>query len=552
MHASFRSSAAAQPQQHVWSGVLPACLLTISGLAQAQVRDLSGYWLGEIGSAREKVVIGLQLQADANDRYDMQLDLPMAHLQRLPLHGKADFNNNVLAQRSLHMALRLQGGQLAGSLLGDGEQVSLRRASRDQLPAAAAAPVNMKALPAPRWSTRLGGQIFASPTTHDGIAYIGTTAGAVSALKLDDGAVLWTTATGYPVYASALVTNDAVFVTSDGGYLHRLDRHTGREQWRSSIQASQTSREPPQPQLAAWEWQAPRPLLIDGDLYVGGADGSVQALDAENGAMRWKTQLADRIQHSPSSDGRSLFLTTEAGVVQALRLRDGKPAWQYRMASRPGAAPTVHEGRVFANDRSGVLHAIDATAGRPLWRTQFWTSWIESEPAFDGDMLYIGSSDLRKVSAIDTRNGHVHWRSDVGGWSWGTPLPVQEYLIVGMAAGKPYFLEHTAGVGLLDRRDGRLLARYEMPAGHGFQWGIAGSLATDGTMLVAADIEGVLMGFALDAMIPAHNDAATLPKHTSPQPLSDLPSSPVDRSHHNRVRTTMRLHASRHFNEDSR
>ena len=186
----------------------------------------------------------------------------------------------------------------------------------------------------------------------------------------------------------------------------------------------------------------------------------------------------------------------------------------------------VHAGRVFANDRSGVLYALDAADGHPRWRSQFWTSWIESEPAFDGDTLYIGSSDLRKISAIDIRNGHVQWRTDVGGWSWGTPLQLGDHLIVGMAAGKPYFLEHSAGIGLLDRRDGRLLARRTMPAGHGFQWGIAGNLATDGNIVVAADIEGVLNGFALDAMIPKRSSAASLPSPALLQVGSVLPSSP--------------------------
>ena len=81
-----------------------ACLL-LSWASATNSQDLSGYWLGEIGSPREKVSIGLNLQADANGRYDMQLDLPIAHLQSLPLHGKADLDDsNTLVHRTLHMA----------------------------------------------------------------------------------------------------------------------------------------------------------------------------------------------------------------------------------------------------------------------------------------------------------------------------------------------------------------------------------------------------------------------------------------------------------------
>lgn len=535
MYAPHHYNAPVQRQRHFWTRLLAACLLAICTLAQAQPADLSGYWLGEIGSSREKVVMGLELQADANGRYDMKLDLPVAHLQRQPLHGKADFDNTVLVHPALHMTLRQRGADLVGSLLGAGEHVSLRRASRDQLPSSAPESTETTMLPAPQWQTRLGGQIFASPVVTDGVAYIGTTAGTVFAVDIRDGSLRWGSALGHPIYGSALLHDDAIFVASDGGYVHRLERRSGREQWRASIEDGRSSREPPHPQSAAWEWQAPRPLLVAGLLYIGGGDGSVQALDADTGASRWKTRLSGRIQHSVASDGSTLFVVTEPGTLHALDLRNGKPLWQYRMHARPGAAATVHAGRVFTNDRSGVLHAVDAGSGRPLWQTQFWTSWIESEPSFDGDTLYIGSSDLRKVSAIDTANGRVRWRTDVGGWSWGTPLPRGDMLIVGMAAGSPYFLDHGAGIGVINRGDGRLLARYALPPGHGFQWGIAGSIAGNDSTLVAADVEGVLMGFAVNAVTAAHATAiATLPASTPsvpPRPIAAPPSSPRGSQH---------------------
>lgn len=510
-------------RHHTLLAALLACLLLLPAHIANATDNLSGYWLGEIGSPREKVSIGLTLQADANGRYDMHLDLPIAHLRSLPLHGKADIDDsNTLVHRTLHMALRMQGEELTGTLLGSGERLRLRRGEPALLPIENAASTSPRALSGPRWKAHLGGQIFASPVVADGIAYIGTTAGTLFAVDLADGSLRWGSALGYPIYATALVTDDAVFVNSDGGYLHRLDRKTGREQWRSSIQDARSSREPPQPQSAAWEWQGPRPLLANGWVYIGGSDGSVQALDMHTGASRWKRQLTGGIQHGLASDGTQLFAITEAGVVQALNARTGTPLWQYRLAARPGAAPVVHRGRVFCNDRSGVLHAIDANTGNALWLTQFWTSWIESEPSFDGNTLYIGSSDLRKVSAIDIISGRVLWRTDVGGWSWGTPLALGDHLLVGMAAGHPYFLEHGAGLGVLDRRDGRLLATHALPSGRGFQWGIAGNLANHADVLVAADIEGVLMGFALDAMI--QTSTATTAQASTALPV--LPSLP--------------------------
>ena len=67
-------------------------------------------------------------------------------------------------------------------------------------------------------------------------------------------------------------------------------------------------------------------------------------------------------------------------------------------------------------------------------------------------MLYIGASDLRRVSAIDIRDGNVLWRTDVFGWTWGTPLVTADRIYVGAAGGKPYFIDHVASFTVLDRK----------------------------------------------------------------------------------------------------
>ncbi|KRG64995.1 hypothetical protein ABB26_05500 [Stenotrophomonas humi] len=497
-----------------WWLMLAASALSVSTALAAAEPDLSGYWLGDIGSKRERVVMGLELQADINGRYDMKLDLPVSHLQALPLHGKASIESDTLVHDGLHMSLRHNGERLTGTLFGNGESVSLERANRGHLPLPATPPKDLPTLPGPHWTTRLSGQIFASPVIHDDIVYVGTTGGTFSAVNLADGNLRWSSAIGHPILGAALVTDEAAFVVSDGGYLHRLERSTGREQWRASIEDSRTSRELPHPQSSAWEWQAPRPLLVDGVLYVGGSDGCVQAFAAATGASIWRTQLPGRIQHGLSFVDGTLHVATEPGELHALHARSGRKAWTYPLSMRPGSAPVVHNGRVFINDRSGVLHAVDARSGRALWLTQFWTSWIESEPSFDNETLYIGASDLRKITAIDTATGRVRWRTDVGGWSWGTPLVVNDHLIVGTAAGQPYFLQHVAGISVIRRDDGVLVSHYPLPPGRGFQWGIAGSITGDAQMLVAADIEGVLMGFELDAMIRNSSMSSISTTHT--------------------------------------
>lgn len=132
---------------------------------------------------------------------------------------------------------------------------------------------------------------------------------------------------------------------------------------------------------------------------------------------------------------------------------------------------------------------------KELWRTFFWGSWVESTPVVHAGTIYVGSSDLRRVSAIDPRNGNVLWRSDVLGWTWGTPLVDGDRLHVGVAGGTPHFIHHVAGYVTLDRATGRVLTRHPFADTGGHQWGIAGSPAMGDGVVVVATIAGSLFGF---------------------------------------------------------
>jgi len=92
----------------------------------------------------------------------------------------------------------------------------------------------------------------------------------------------------------------------------------------------------------------------------------------------------------------------------------------------------------------------------------------------------------------------VEWdtRTDVYGWTFGTPLLVGDRIFAGAAGGEPYFIKHVASFSMLDRATGKLLRRYplpEVPGAH--QWGIAGSPALAGDLVVVSTIQGGLVAF---------------------------------------------------------
>ena len=481
--------------------IVPHALVLLSLAASAgaahamDAKSLAGYWRGEVGNERERVAVGLDLQPDSNGGLEVKLDLPVVHFERMRIDGSAHVEGGRLVLPQLQMALRLEDGRLSGPLMSEGETATLERGaplSANATAAASAAP----ALPGPHWSTRLNGQIFASPQVSDGIAYIGTTGGSFNAVDTDDGSLLWAVSLGYPIYAAARIGGDAIYVASDGGFLHCLERVTGKERWRVALDGGRGTRLQPHPSVYDWDWQAPQPLLAGDTVYAGGADGVFHALDAATGKRHWTVAVEGRIRQGAAVDAERVYVASEAGVVHALDRRDGNERWRYSLGGQNGSALAVHDGLVYANARNATLHAIHAVEGTRAWSVNFWGSWVESAPTFADGTLYIGSSDMRRVSAIEPTSGRVLWRTDVFGQTWGTPLVLGERLVVGAAAASPYFLHHEAGLAILDRRSGALLGRWTMPEGTGHQWGIAGDVVRSGDTLVAAGIEGNLMGFA--------------------------------------------------------
>jgi len=463
-----------------------------AGPVSAAADPVEGCWLGSAGSPRETVAVGLQFRRDAAGELKARITQPVINYFDLELPGIVRRADERVWLPEFGLELRLVDGRLEGSFPGPDSPVRLERVA--PLPAEAAPP-DVPSGPGPRWQTRLGGPVWASPAVADGVAYVGTTGGVFNALATDDGRYLWTFRAGRPIFGEALVVADAVYFVCDNGYLFKLRRSDGAELWRYDLGDARVERILAHPQVFDWDWQAPRPVLADGLLYVGSGDGSLHAVEATSGTRRWRFATDGKLRHGAAVAGAQVFVGSADGHVYALDRQDGRELWRHDTGAAVDATPVVHEGRVLVGNRGVGLLALDERSGEQRWRTGFWGSWVESTPVVVDGVLYVGASDLRRVSAIDPADGRVLWRSDVFGWTWGTPLVLPDRLVVGAAGGTPYLLHHQASLSTLDRQTGRILQRWPLPDGGGHQWGIAGSPALSGDTIVVATIEGSLLGF---------------------------------------------------------
>ena len=461
----------------------------------ANTRDpIEGRWIGVTGSPKERIEIGLEFKRDESGVLKVLLTQPIANYFSVDPGGAVEHTGNTYTHAAVALSLTLHGDRLEGTVPGPNSPASLHRT--DTLPTESLPP-NVATSPEPRWQIRLGGQAYASPTLATGIAYIGSSGGVFHAVNINDGSLRWTFTAGKPIYGQATLDDSAVYFVCDNGFLFKLARDDGKEIWRYDLGDGDTSRVLPHPAVFDWDWRAPRPLLAAGSVFVGSGDGIMHAINANSGQRQWRFATRGRIRQGASVDGTRIVFGSADHFVYALECASGREVWRFDSGAEVDTTPVLHAGKVLIGNRGASLFSLDAATGAEVWRLYFWGSWVESTPVIVDDVIYIGSSDLRRVSAIDPATGHVRWRSDVFGWTFGTPLVDADRIHVGAAGGMPYFVHHLASYTTLDRKTGKILTRSPLPDTGGHQWGIAGSLARNNDTLIFTTIAGSLFGYPL-------------------------------------------------------
>jgi len=465
-----------------------------AAVAAESARDpVEGLWLGTAGTDRERIEVGLDFHRDAEGKLRIKLTQPIMNFFGITDPGEVKRDGNRVVDEAIFLDLTLDGDSLTGHYPGPKSPATFRRV--DKLPTEAQPPSLASA--APLWQTRLNGQVYAAPIVADGVAYVGTTGGVFNAVDTKTGKIAWAFGAGGPIFGAAGVAGDAVYFASDNGFLFKLDRASGKEVWRYDLGDRAIPRVLPHPAVFAWDWQGAQPLVADGIVYVGAGDGGFHAVDAASGERKWRFAASGKIRSGAAISGNDVFFGSADHFVYALDRRSGAEHWRFDTKADVDATPVIHNGKLLIGNRGYGLFAIAADSGTELWKNYFWGSWVESTPVVVDGTIYIGSSDLRRVSAIDPADGRVIWRSDVYGWAWATPVVTKDKIYAGAAGGTPYELHHVASFSTLDRKTGKLLARWPIADTGGHQWGIAGSPALAGDSIVFATIAGSLYAFPL-------------------------------------------------------
>jgi polyvinyl alcohol dehydrogenase (cytochrome) len=198
----------------------------------------------------------------------------------------------------------------------------------------------------------------------------------------------------------------------------------------------------------AWSFTSPdgdftgTPVVAAGVLVAGDFNGTVYALDAVTGKVRWKKALGEPITGSAAIDtsapgGATVFvpLAHVGGPrLAALALSDGHVRWNTELTNQPKSSaygsPTFWDGTVYigtsgpnGDDSSarGTVVALGEATGAVRWRTFTVPEGhdggpVWSTPAIDTatGRLYVGAGNAYHGAAADTTDAILQLDASTG------------------------------------------------------------------------------------------------------------------------------------------
>ena len=239
--------------------------------------------------------------------------------------------------------------------------------------------------------------------------------------------------------SSPIIDNERIYVGSDLGKMLCLD-FSGKLLWEFKADYHP-------------EGVHSTPIIVKNKVIFGGYDGSVYAIDKNDGFLIWKNKTSSYVGASPIYDSETNLvyiglenntligtmaainvengdieweLTTNSHVpcraaiekdvivfgsndcfIYACNKRDGKLLWKFRAYGEVKGRLTIDNGLCYATSLDGFIYCIELSSGKLVWKKKLGTS-LYNEPIICNSKVIIGSYS-NQLTALDKKNGKVLW-----------------------------------------------------------------------------------------------------------------------------------------------
>jgi polyvinyl alcohol dehydrogenase (cytochrome) len=204
-----------------------------------------------------------------------------------------------------------------------------------------------------------------------------------------------------------------------------------------------------------------QPTVVGGRIFIGSQNGSVYALDAKSGCMRWVFSADGGVRTSISvgarAGGAAVYFGDTGAKVYALDAASGTLLWKTKIEEHPLAritgAPALSRGRLYVPVSSyeesqgarpeygcctfrGSLSSLDARSGKLVWRTYMISGELQPRGKSSSGATLFGPAGAAIWSAptIDAARGLIY--VGTGNSYAGAAVPTSDAVIALNLAGK--------------------------------------------------------------------------------------------------------------------
>jgi outer membrane protein assembly factor BamB len=277
------------------------------------------------------------------------------------------------------------------------------------------------------WSFKAGAPADAPPLLNGDYVYYAASDKKLYALRLEDGAELWSRRFKAPLAETPVAGGDAVYVCVPypEGRLYALRAADGKNVWR----------EPAGPGVVK--------AAVGGRVVAVGRGPSVVFYDLASGSEEGKVLFDEDVVGAAYVGDGTFLVWTGGGLVAACRAGEAKPLWE-KKAAASGVYVTAAGGRAYVAAALGELVSYDQLTGEENWRIDLGGP-LTGAPLVNGDALFVAGR--RALFACDVRKGEVLWAFEPGGNVVGA-APYGSFAVVACEDGRVYAATEGRGAEL--------------------------------------------------------------------------------------------------------
>lgn len=199
--------------------------------------------------------------------------------------------------------------------------------------------------------------------------------------------ILWTTATGGPIYGSPALDKNLIFIGSQDQNFYALNEKDGSIYWKRDLQSKIVS----------------TPLVRNGSIFIGTGDGSFYSLDPATANVRWTFKTGALINYDTCADESGMYFGNQKGNFYKIDYA-GNVLWTFQGGNRFGGRCVLYKDMVFTSSWDNNFYGLNKNTGALIWKVSSGILNFAG-PEVVGDAVYFASHD--KIYCIDAITGKL-------------------------------------------------------------------------------------------------------------------------------------------------